>query len=213
MLFRSSNGVGRLSKIERSKNDIEGTSWKLPLSDDESLQPLYRGIPLPKCALEAVGIDSDEDGSYQSSGSKTEMKRACQTMAAWKLCGNGPAVSKFAARGGPDGSRNPRKTFGAELADPYANSDDSVKAAVDEALRVVASAMTASAPNAVPAPEYAEALRRAVVANCYDSSKKDGVASSLAYLRDRIGVPRDLPLASARYLRAYLNWAIDSLSC
>ena len=33
----------------------------------------------------------------------------------------------------------------------------------------------------------------------------------LVYLRDRIGVPRDLPLASARYLRAYLNWAIDVL--
>jgi hypothetical protein len=34
----------------------------------------------------------------------------------------------------------------------------------------------------------------------------------LAYLRDRVGVPRDLPLAAARYLRAYLNKGIDILS-
>ena len=39
-----------------------------------------------------------------------------------------------------------------------------------------------------------------------------GVVSSMEYLRDRIGVPRDLPLAAARYLRAYLNWGIGVLS-
>jgi hypothetical protein len=39
-----------------------------------------------------------------------------------------------------------------------------------------------------------------------------GVLNSFVYLRDRVGVPRDLPLASARYLRAYLNWGIDVLS-
>ena len=34
---------------------------------------------------------------------------------------------------------------------------------------------------------------------------------SAAYLRDRIGVPRDLPLPAARQLRAHLNWFIESL--
>lgn len=37
------------------------------------------------------------------------------------------------------------------------------------------------------------------------------VLPSLAYLRDRVGVPRDLPLPAARQLRAHLNWAIDAL--
>ena len=33
----------------------------------------------------------------------------------------------------------------------------------------------------------------------------------LAYLRDRIGVPRDMGQAAALSLRAHLNWAIDEL--
>lgn len=37
------------------------------------------------------------------------------------------------------------------------------------------------------------------------------VAASAMYLRDRVGVPRDLPYPAARQLRAHLNWLIDSL--
>jgi glutathione S-transferase len=37
------------------------------------------------------------------------------------------------------------------------------------------------------------------------------VLPSAAYLRDRVGVPRDMRFPAARQLRAHLNWLIDSL--
>lgn len=38
------------------------------------------------------------------------------------------------------------------------------------------------------------------------------VIPALAYLRDRVCVPRDLRLPAARQFRAHLNWAIDALA-
>ena len=35
----------------------------------------------------------------------------------------------------------------------------------------------------------------------------DDILASLAYVRDPVGVPRDLPLAAGRQLGAHLNWA------
>lgn len=178
-------------------------SWHLPLSFDDPLQPLYKGPPLPLCVLEAVGLVADVDGTYESCD-KEKMEVACRTMAAWKLAGNGKNVAVFAARGGPKGAKNPRKSFGAPLADPYAEPDKDVQPTVDAALRVVCEALLVGESDL---DSLATVLRDAV-----PKGKIEGVTSSLAYLRDRIGVPRDLPLASARYLRAYLNWAIDTLS-
>jgi glutathione S-transferase len=34
---------------------------------------------------------------------------------------------------------------------------------------------------------------------------------SLAYFRDRIGVPRDMSYPAARQLRAHLNWVAEQL--
>ena len=174
------------------------------MTHDDPLQPLYRGPPLPLAVLTAAGIVADAKGTYESAD-PTVMAQACRLMAAWKLAGNGINVAKFAARGGPQGAKNPRKSFGAELADPYAKHDDAVLSAVDEALRVICLALKAT-DQKIPDQQLVQLLKDAVPAG-----QVSGVVSSLAYLRDRIGVPRDLPLAAGRYLRAYLNWGIDSL--
>ncbi len=138
-----------------------GKSWRLPLPHDDALQPLYRGPPLPLCVLQAAGIAPDADGSYTSADPVT-MQQACRQMAAWKVSGNGPNIAKFAARGGPQGSKNPRKSFAAPLADPYAAADDTVLPHVDAALRVMCGAMAAVHEAAKPDPVWAESLRQAV---------------------------------------------------
>lgn len=194
-------------RMQRMILGRDGVSWKLPLPFDDPLQPLYKGPPLPLCALRAAGLEPDEKGTYEACD-RGAMERACRNMAAWKLAGNGQKVAAFAARGGPTGSNNPRKTFGAELADPYAEPDSSVLPAADAALRVVNQALLDPRHQGTkPDDALAQLLREAV-----PDRHRSGVASSLSYVRDRVGVPRDLPLAAARYLRAYLNWAIDELS-
>ena len=189
----------------------DGKSWTLPLPFDDEVQPLYKGPPLPLRVLEAAGIVGDHGGaedSYERSD-PLAMAQASRQMAGWKLASNGEAVARFAARGGSKGAANPRKTFGAELADPYAAADADVQPHADAALRAVASSLLAGEGeegHAAALEELGEALGGAV-----PSGMEADVISSLSYLRDRIGVPRDLPLASARQLRAHLNYAIDAL--
>jgi len=206
------DGIANLERIAEYQSNIlgrDGNSWNLPLSHDDELQPLYRGPPLPLSVLEAAQLTADADGSYETAGKSENMAKACRSMASWKLASNGPSISIFSARGGPSGANNPRKTFGAQLADPYAESDTTVVDAVDAALRVTGLALQDIEDHygdALPTSKYTKMLKAAV-----PKQQTKGVISSLQYLRDRIGVPRDLPLASARYLRAYLNWAIDTL--
>lgn len=118
-------------------------------------------------------------------------------------------VSIFAARGGPDGARNPRKGFGAELADPYANPDSDLVPYVDTALRLVCCALLTE--GGTDAHSLALDYMRASLQSELPKNKCRDISSALAYLRDRVGVPRDLPLAAARQLRAHLNEAIEVL--
>ena len=41
--------------------------------------------------------------------------------------------------------------------------------------------------------------------------RAQGLRASLAYLRDRVGVPRDMSLPAARWTRATLNSVIDEV--
>jgi len=200
----------QFSKTVLGKDD---SSWRLPMPHDDPLQPLYKGLPLPVCVLNAVDIEYDENESFESTAKDNaeSLHVASRHMAVWKVSSNGNNISKFAARGGPQGSKNPRKSFGADLADPYAESDTSVQGSVDAVLRVVCQAMmdTEKDKNVVPSAEYEQLLLSVVGAS---GTSPATIVPCLEYLRDRVGVPRDLPLASARYFRAYLNWGIDVLS-
>lgn len=76
---------------------------------------------------------------------------------------------------------------------------------VDSALRVVCAAMLDDDASSL------DGVHKDSLLSIVPENQAKAVVSSMVYLRDRIGVPRDLPLAAARYLRAYLNWGIDVL--
>lgn len=115
--------------------------------------------------------------------------------AAHKLINNASNIVKFACRGAGEPGR---KQFGAPLADPYAVPNLNYQGQVDECLRHVAQALIdGSAGPTEPSSNT--------------SSEAKAVRKCLEYLRDRVGVPRDMSYPAAMQLRAHLNWCIDLL--
>tara|TARA_B100001142_G_scaffold329924_1_gene395145 strand:- start:2262 stop:3590 length:1329 start_codon:yes stop_codon:yes gene_type:complete len=118
---------------------------------------------------------------------------AARHEAAYMLTANAKAITKFACRG--KGEKGAKK-FGAPLADPYAVPNLNYESKVDELLRVTASLLL----DGTAEPSGGK-------------TSQDGadVAKCLAYLRDRIGVPRDMSYPAAMQLRAHLNYVMDAV--
>lgn len=121
---------------------------------------------------------------------------AARHEAAFKLVGNHVNVVRFAARGSAPAGR---PQFQAPLADPYAQPDESIIEAVDVALRHVAEALLQGADAATP--------QAAAELGTYEPADAKKIVLCLHYLRDRVGVPRDMGYAAAMYFRSTLNWA------
>jgi len=129
-------------------------------------------------------------------------EEAARHEAAFKLCANHEAVAKFAARGcGKEGA----KKFQAPLADPYAVPNEAYVPRVDAALRRVVTALLAG--DAVKTFREGSAL----ASSAATPEEKRNLVRCLEYLRDRVGVPRDMGFPAAMQLRAHLNEAIAAL--
>lgn len=146
-------------------------------------------LPLPR-------LDAHSPEPYPP-GDNPEQDRV---FAATKMILNRTAIAKFAARAvGDPGTRR----VSARLCDPSAKPGEEHIPAVDAALRQVVFALLKGTPAASAAA--AAAPGTATVHSALPA------AMSLAYMRDRICVPRDLSYPAARQLRAHTNWVIDEL--
>jgi glutathione S-transferase len=171
---------------EKMGGVVDGTgrsgSWKLPLAafTNGDIEPV------------SSKIDPGEEKARHE--------------AAYKLQSNGVNIGRFALRGaGTPG----RKQFSAPLADPYAEANLNYEKHMDVCLRAVADSLlhgpSSLEANGVQMVEGLKALET-------PSDKKrlqSDLTKSLAYLRDRVGVPRDMSYPAARQLRAHLNFASD----
>ena len=150
--------------------------------------------------------------------------------AAFKLVSNYAAVVEFAARGAADPGR---PSFHAELADPNAEPNEAFFEPVDLCLRHVAAALLDGVEAAadVARADLAGKAGDGELAPGWEAYEEDGriyywsdetgetvwtpptrqLDTCLAYLRDRVGVPRDMSHTAAMALRAHLNWAIAIL--
>eukprot|EP00927_Polykrikos_kofoidii_P065776 TRINITY_DN61492_c0_g1_i1.p1 TRINITY_DN61492_c0_g1~~TRINITY_DN61492_c0_g1_i1.p1 ORF type:complete len:497 (-),score=61.53 TRINITY_DN61492_c0_g1_i1:81-1469(-) len=122
--------------------------------------------------------------------------------AAYRVVANHEAIVRFMARGaGTPGGWAVGRPDRAELADPYAKpAEGTVVEETDIALRAaVAVLLDGSAPTKNHQTMLIGITRSREVANC------------AAYLRDRVGVPRDMSYPAARCLRGSMNWVMSCL--
>lgn len=125
--------------------------------------------------------------------------------AAERLVKNHAAVMRFASRA----LGTPGRRFTAPLAEPDAVPDTSREATLSTALQMTALAL-------LEGPKAAQAVHQQCDWLGSEAGERqanaEAAAACLAYIRDRVGVPRDLRLPAARELRAHLNWTIDAIA-
>lgn len=197
-----------LESYRLTKSDYYTHCWDLP--------PQLGGCVSEKGALPFMGaINGKSPGSWRlpltptNGGIEPEWAwagdaGAARREAAERTVAHPEAVAAFAARGA---GRAGIPQYGAALADPNAVTNATIQPVVDVALRIVSRKLVEGGGDAPLCEDAMRDLARLLQKGGGGTTEK--VTLSLAYLRDRVGVPRDMRLPAARQVRAHLNWAID----
>ncbi|KAG7347774.1 glutathione S-transferase [Nitzschia inconspicua] len=122
-----------------------------------------------------------------------------------RVSANHEAIVKFACRGAGSKGMPP---YMAPLSDPNAIPNEAMQKPVDMCLRMVCEALLDGEVEAHNSKMHDIAT---TIVSQGGKEYAEGVIASLTYLRDRVGVPRDMKLPAARQLRAHLNWSIGKI--
>jgi len=209
------DAMEELPAYQLTKSDYYTHAWDLPpqlggCRSEEGSKPYEDAIngvrsldgtqgswELP---LQADNGGIEPDWTFIPGGEPEARREAVERISA-----NHDAIVKFACRGaGNKGFPN----FGAALADPNAVPNEALQNTIDKCFRTICSALLAD--NVDGHNAEMEAIAKTIVS---EGGKEytGGVIASLAYLRDRVGVPRDMRLPAAQQLRAHLNWSIGMI--
>ncbi|KAH8098798.1 glutathione S-transferase [Aureococcus anophagefferens] len=137
-------------------------------------------------------------GAIDGHRASREANETARRAAAAALAGNAEACVRFAARGCRRATRRKTARGKAPLADPDVVSVPGV-ARPSTRCRIVVARLLADEGADALAADAARVLPAAPA------------AAAMAYLRDRVGVPRDMPHAEAHELRRALAWLHDVL--
>eukprot|EP00592_Proboscia_alata_P014537 CAMPEP_0194395272 /NCGR_PEP_ID=MMETSP0174-20130528/124330_1 /TAXON_ID=216777 /ORGANISM="Proboscia alata, Strain PI-D3" /LENGTH=569 /DNA_ID=CAMNT_0039191187 /DNA_START=749 /DNA_END=2458 /DNA_ORIENTATION=+ len=149
-----------------------------------------------------VPLEPDLGGVEPDWNFLNQDENAAKREAVERLSANSANIVKFAARGAGKKGMPPVM---AALSDPNASSSDAVLVSVDAVLRVVCLDLLGESNHDEGYTDLAAGIGKG------GKEHLENVVQSLAYLRDRIGVPRDMRLPAARQLRAHLNVGIGHL--
>ena len=210
---------GKYPHLERWFEAMEATPWYFGTKSDfythaHDLPPQLGGCaPAPgsePCAAAIDGTDgvswtlplpplsSSPEAGWVDGGDKDPVEAAHRVLA-----NHGP-IARFSARAnGPGGTQR----YGARLSDPTAKADPTFSNS-DGTHEEIADGMLRRTVHALLDREGAEAMQ---AQHALDPATAASAASAAAYLRDRVGVPRDMKYPAARQLRAHLNHTIEGL--
>lgn len=210
-LNRWFDAMETLDAYQLTKSDYYTHCWDLPPQLGGCVQA-REGEPFAR-AINGERLVDGSRGSWElplaphNGGAEPDWtfagdEAAARREAVERVSANYEAIVRFASRGA--GKRG-MPSYSAPLADPNATPNESVQESVGAVLRVVCASMLEGETLDSELDKIVRVIRFG------GEEYVEAVVASLSYMRDRVGVPRDMKYPAARQLRAHLNWSVGKL--